>query len=78
MELVQYNDYLVSIVGTDDPVLYHQPISNHSVEHISMSFQLFMGYMTSFCKQKFNSINHNDVNSIDHKGLSVFLLLPLT
>ena len=42
MKLIQYNDYLVSTVDTDAPVLMHRGISN-SAEYTHMHFQLFMG-----------------------------------
>ena len=37
MKLVQYNEYLVSIVDTDDLVLQHQGISIHSVDYTPQS-----------------------------------------
>ena len=39
MELLHYNEYLVSIVDTDCLVL----INSHSAEYTPMRFQLFMG-----------------------------------
>ena len=33
MKLVQYNEYLVSIVDTDGLVLKHQAISSYSAEY---------------------------------------------
>ena len=36
MKLVQYNEYLVSIVDTDGLVLKHQDISSHSAEYTPM------------------------------------------
>ena len=45
MKLVKRNAfaYLVSTVGTDGLLLYHQTISSHSAEYTSMRFQMFMG-----------------------------------
>ena len=43
MKLVLNNEYLVSNVDTDGPVLQHQRISGHSTEFASMGFQLFIG-----------------------------------
>ena len=43
MKSVQYNQYFVSIVDTDDLVLKHQGISSHIAEHTSMPPQLLMG-----------------------------------
>ena len=42
MKLVQYNEYLVSTVGTGGLVLWHQGISSHSAGYAPMCFQLFM------------------------------------
>ena len=43
MELLHYNEYLVSIVDTDCLVLYLKGINSHSTEYTPMRFQLFMG-----------------------------------
>ena len=43
MKLVQYKEYLISNVDTDDLVLQHQGISSYSAEYVPMCFQLFMG-----------------------------------
>ena len=43
MKLVQYNEYLVSTVGSDGLVLWHQGISSHIAGYKPMHFQLFMG-----------------------------------
>ena len=43
MKLVQYDEYLFSIVDTDSHVLQHQGISDYSAEYASKRFQLFMG-----------------------------------
>ena len=43
MKLVPYDEYIVSIVGTDGLVLYHQGISSYSVQYTPLYFQLFMG-----------------------------------
>ena len=42
MELVQYNEYVFGIMGTDGLVLQHQGISSHSAEYTHIYFQLFM------------------------------------
>ena len=43
-KLIQYNEYLVSTVGTDALVLIkHQGISSYSAEYTPIGFQLFMG-----------------------------------
>ena len=38
MKLVQYSEYLVSIVDTDGLVLQHQDISSYSAEYTPMCF----------------------------------------
>ena len=43
MELVQYNEYPVRPVDTDDLVLKHQGISSYSAGYAPMCFPLFMG-----------------------------------
>ena len=43
MQLVQYDEYLVSTVATDGLVLLHQGISSYSDEEAPTHFQLFMG-----------------------------------
>ena len=44
-----FQDYLDSTVDTDGLVLWHQDISNNSVDYAPMCFQLFMVYtMSSF------------------------------
>ena len=42
MALVQYDEWLNSIVATDVLVQQHQGISSYSVKYIPMHFQLFM------------------------------------
>ena len=42
-KLDQYNEYVISTVGTDGLVLQHQAISTHSVVYASMRSQFFMG-----------------------------------
>ena len=43
LKLVKCNEYLVSAVGTDGLVFYHQAFSNNSVEYGPMRFKLFVG-----------------------------------
>ena len=43
MKLVQYNEYLVSTMDTDDLMLQHQGICSYSAEYTPIEFQLFMG-----------------------------------
>ena len=43
MKLVQYNEYLISIVDTDGLVLLHQDISSHSADYAHMRFPVFKG-----------------------------------
>ena len=38
MKLVQSNEYFISTVDTDDLLLWHQSISSHSAEYVSMHF----------------------------------------
>ena len=38
MELVQYNEHLISAVDTDGLVLLRQGISSHNFDHASMNF----------------------------------------
>ena len=42
VELFQYNEFLISIVGTDALVLQHQGISSHFAEYAPMPFQVFI------------------------------------
>ena len=41
MKLVQYNEYLISIVDTDG--LMHQGISSHSGDYAPMHYPVFRG-----------------------------------
>ena len=43
MKLVQYNEYLISIVDTDGLVLKHQGISSHSADYAPMRFPVYRG-----------------------------------
>ena len=43
LKLVQYNEYLVSIVGTDGLVLSYQGISSNSADYTPMGFPVFRG-----------------------------------
>ena len=43
MKLVQYNEFLVSIVDTDGLVLQHQDISSRSADYAPMRFPVFKG-----------------------------------
>ena len=43
MEVVRYNLYLASTVGTDGLVLNLQDISSYSGQYAPMRFRLFMG-----------------------------------
>ena len=43
MKLVQYSECLVSIVDTDDLVLYHQGISSNRTDYTPMHFPVFKG-----------------------------------
>ena len=43
MKLVQYNECLVSIVGTGVLVLLHQGISSHGADYAPMCFPVFKG-----------------------------------
>ena len=43
MKLVQYNECLISIEGTDDLVLQHQGISSRSTDNAPMRFLVFKG-----------------------------------
>ena len=43
MKLLQYNEYLINIVGTDGLVLEPQGISSPSAEYAPMCIQLFKG-----------------------------------
>ena len=45
MKLVQYNECLVSTVGTDDLVPLHQGISSQSAGYSPVHFQGFLGYV---------------------------------
>ena len=47
MKPAQYNDYLVSTVGTDGLVLQRQVISNYNVEVRPIRLRLFKPYKTS-------------------------------
>ena len=42
-EIVQYDECLFSIVGTDGLVLLHQDISSHSADYTPMRFPVFEG-----------------------------------
>ena len=42
MKLVWYNEYLVSTMDTDGPVLYHSGLHNYSAKCAPVHFQLFM------------------------------------
>ena len=42
MNMVQYNEYVISTVATDGLVLQHQGSSSHSTEYVPICFQLFM------------------------------------
>ena len=59
MNLVQYNEYQISIVATDGLVLQHQGISSYNAEYAPMCFQSFMGYPTVF-----KSIHYTDLLKI--------------
>ena len=43
MELAQYNEYFISIMGIDDLVLENQGISSHSADYTPIRFQLLKG-----------------------------------
>ena len=43
MKLVQYNECLISIVDTDDLVLWHQGISSRCADYAPMRFPVFKG-----------------------------------
>ena len=43
MKLVQYNEYVISTVGTDGLVIKHRDISGQSEEYTPMGFQLSRG-----------------------------------
>ena len=45
MKIVEYNEYLLSTIGTDGLVLYHLNISSHSAQYAPLRFQLSMGNM---------------------------------
>ena len=47
MILIQYNEYSISIVDTDDLVLWHQGISNNSAEYTSNAFPAVYGLKIS-------------------------------
>ena len=44
MQLVQYNQCLISIEDTDDLVHKHQGISSHSADYAPMRYPMFKGY----------------------------------
>ena len=41
MNLVQYNEWLISIVDADGLVLWHQGISSHSPDYAPVRFPVF-------------------------------------
>ena len=47
MKLVQYNEYLVSIMDTDGLVLLHQGISSRGADYVPMRFPVFKGFINS-------------------------------